>query len=556
MIVFDELRDDFLCIRVDSLDKWRVEGIPARLYNRAEKMWEIPIRPNVHFLRENFKRENFTDAAIAAIKRSLEEDEAHPYGGRFPGQPMAHQRKALDLAHNKKNFFFAHATGAGKTYTVLTLAADLYIRGEIDSLLVVCPTSIMDDVWVEQAKMWLPDLVKYEIQVISPSRYKNVEQFLTKEPEGLQILVVGVQGLSNDKHAPYNYALKFLKGRRAAMMVDESSRIKNPQANRTENVIYLGSFACYRWCGTGTKITQGLHDLYAQFRFLDWAILGHRSYYTFKNRYVIMGGFEGKQIIGFTQTNELFTLIRPYIHEVRKEDANELPPKVYQRRHIEPSAEQAKLYKQLKTSFEMEYKGQTISVDTFLEQYTRLQQLCGGNFPIKTADGSWTTTPITPNPKLTELLDILDEIDGKVIIWARFVAEVEQIIEALKKKYGTESTVGYYGKIDPEERSFAIRRLRHDWVCRFFVATQAAAGIGLTLIEATTAIYYSNSFSYEDRYQSEDRNHRTGQKSSVTYIDLVLNTEVEANIAEAIERKQSIAAYVSAELILDASAAA
>jgi SNF2 family DNA or RNA helicase len=150
-----------------------------------------------------------------------------------------------------------------------------------------------------------------------------------------------------------------------------------------------------------------------------------------------------------------------------------------------------------------------------------------------------------PNPKIAELLEVLEETDEKAIIWASFVPEIHQIVDALLRVYGTQSVVAYYGGINKDGRADAIKRFTEDPDCRFFVTNQQTGSVGLNLTAATLAVYYSNSFSLEDRLQSEDRCHRTGQKHAVTYVDLVMNLPVEKDVIAALKSKKSLATFIA-----------
>lgn len=546
MIIEPHDHPGMLQVRCLPEESWRMQGAPAKAWNKGLQAWVLPIRPNVQYLRDNFRRSEYTDEAIAAIRDAISEPTRAPSVRLdFPGVPMAHQVQAATRAAGREAFFFAHAMGAGKTYTMIALAMSMYRAGMIDAMVVLCPATIMTDVWEGQIQQWTEG-TEVEVCIAKSSTHASTAKFVAQGPSGrMRFLVMSIQAMSSDKGRAFSFARDFMRTHRSVLAVDESSRIKNPKAKRTKNIIELGNYADYRWCATGTKITNGIHDLYSQFRFLDWKIIGHKSYYTFQNRYCRMGGFEGRQIIGYDNVNELLELIGPSIHVIRKEDANDLPPKTYQVRSVEASPEQKKLYAQLANYMEAHDGNATLTVKTMLERMTRYQQLAGGNFPYQ--DGKeWTTRPVSgTNPKITELLDLLDDTDESVIIWARFVPEIMAIDAALSVKYGADAVVTYYG--GTEDRKDAIVRFQGK-KARFMVANQATAGMGLTLTAATIAVYYSNSFSYEDRVQSEDRCHRTGQTHPVTYIDLLSDLPIDQDIRRALSEKKSMATFVADKL--------
>jgi SNF2 family DNA or RNA helicase len=152
-------------------------------------------------------------------------------------------------------------------------------------------------------------------------------------------------------------------------------------------------------------------------------------------------------------------------------------------------------------------------------------------------------------PKLKELIEIVEEADGKFIIWANYIYNIESIIDKLKKTYGSDSTVSIYGAITPEQRQDAVRRFQEDDKCRFFVGNPSTGGYGLTLTKASYVVYFSNSYNLEVRQQSEDRAHRIGQTKNVLYIDLVAEKTIDELIIAALKNKIKISAETLGEVI-------
>jgi SNF2 family DNA or RNA helicase len=541
---------DLLTARAEEHEKWRLTEIPAIQFDRKMKKWVLPILANVESLRKSFKKHEFTSQAIDRIKAEIAAANVDlPFTGKWPGTPMSHQVKALDLAYWRDQFFFAHAMGTGKTYTVLTLSGNLYHHSGMQGLLVVCPNPLKKDVWEPQIEEWLGQLIpdQYDVYVIEPGKYESARKFVCEWTPNLKILIASIESMSNAGGESYKICQQFLERHKAAMVVDESSRIKNHKAKRTQNVIDLGGFAWRRWAMTGTKITNGMENLYSQFRYLDWKIIGHQSFFTFEKRYCQKGGFKGKQTIGYNNTGELLGLIKPYIHVVRKEDANDLPPKTYLVRRATATADQKRVYQELKDFLETAMGERELTVENHLDRMTRFQQIAGGFFPSlagkdpKTNKNIWVCDPLKQNPKLDLLLDILEDTDEQVLIWARFTPEIEIIADALTKKYGADQVTTYYG--GTVDRSASIAKFKAG--ARFMILNQGVGGMGLNLTEATLAVYYSNSFNYEDRAQSEDRCHRTGQSMPVTYIDILINLPIDRDIQNSLLQKKDMAEYVA-----------
>ena len=343
------------------------------------------------------------------------------------------------------------------------------------------------------------------------------------------------------------FAKKFLDSHRTLMAVDESTTIKNPDAKRTKNICNLSILSKYRRILTGSPVTKSPLDLYKQCDFLKEELLGHGSYYTFRTRYAIMktANFGGKSVqivVGYRNLDELSEKLRPFSYRVLKDDCLDLPDKIYMKRTVQLSSEQKKVYEQMKQMALAEMNGKMMSTATVLTQLMRLHQITCGHFTAD--DGS--IQKIKSN-RLDELMDVLEEIEGKVVIWAHYQNDVETIVEHLKKKYGDNSIVDYYGRTRPENRQSNIDKFQKDEGCRFFIGTPATGGYGITLTQASNVIYYSNGYDLEKRMQSEDRAHRIGQKKSVTYVDMIADDTVDEKIVKSLRKKVNIATQIMGE---------
>ena len=176
----------------------------------------------------------------------------------------------------------------------------------------------------------------------------------------------------------------------------------------------------------------------------------------------------------------------------------------------------------------------------------RLHQITCGHFTAD--DGS---TQLVKNNRVTELMDVLEEIEGKAIIWANYQHDITNIIKAVVEKYDEDSIVDYYGLTPQEDRQNNIQRFQNDPKCRFLIGTPQTGGYGITLTAANTVVYYSNGYDLEKRLQSEDRAHRIGQKKSVTYVDLITENTVDEKIVKALRKKINIASEVLGEDLRD-----
>jgi len=332
--------------------------------------------------------------------------------------------------------------------------------------------------------------------------------------------------------------------------VDEASRIKNYRTQRSQNVYRVGGWSDYRLILTGTPVTQGLQDLYGEFRFLNDQIVDCKNYTVFKNKYCVMGGFKGKTILGYQFQEDLYEKLKPYVDYVTKEQCLDLPEKITPPCiMVKPTENQARVMKQLKNEYAMQDGDHEIEVSTVLERMMRYQQVIGGTFPYEET-GEYKTKAIPGgNPKLDAMMEWIGDLPdtAKVIIWARFRPEIRYIVEVLENEYGEETISQFHGG-NVETRNEEAKTFKSEPHRRFMVSNQSVGGYGQTWVAATFVYYYSNSFSYEDRRQSEDRAHRKGQVNHVTYQDCEMNVPQDKMILKAIRRKHDLAMEVEEAL--------
>ncbi len=467
---------------------------------------------------------------------------------KFKTQPYEHQLKALTMSWDKEYFAYFMEMGTGKSKVLIDNIAMLYDKGKINGALIVAPKGVVGTWYLNQIPDHLPNHIEHKNVLWKPNitRKQNLRlKSLFETGTDLHILIMNVEAFSTTKGC--EFAKKFLDSHRTLMAVDESTTIKNPDAKRTKNICNLSILSKYRRILTGSPVTKSPLDLYKQCDFLKEELLGHGSYYTFRTRYAIMktANFGGKSIqivVGYKNLNELSEKLRPFSYRVLKDDCLDLPDKIYMKRSVQLSSEQKKVYEQMKQMALAEMNGKMMSTATVLTQLMRLHQITCGHFTAD--DGS--IQKIKSN-RLDELMDVLEEIEGKVVIWAHYQNDVETIVEHLKKKYGDNSIVDYYGRTRPENRQSNIDKFQKDEGCRFFIGTPATGGYGITLTQASNVIYYSNGYDLEKRMQSEDRAHRIGQKKSVTYVDMIADDTVDEKIVKSLRKKVNIATQIMGE---------
>jgi SNF2 family DNA or RNA helicase len=468
---------------------------------------------------------------------------------KFKTKPYAHQLKALEMSWNKEVFAYFMEMGTGKSKVLLDNIAMLYDKGKIDSVLIVAPKGVYKNWYDSEIPIHLADHIDRNVilwkSLTTKEQKLKYDSLFKIDYTKLHIFIMNVEALSTKKGL--NAARQFLNVKRTLFAVDESTTIKNPQAKRTKNILHLSKMSKYRRILTGSPVTKSPLDLYTQCFFLDPYLLDHASYYSFRTRYAVMrtANFNGRSVnivVGYYNLEELTEKLKPFSYRILKDDCLDLPPKTYMKRVIQLTPEQKRVYQQMKSMALAELKGKMITTVNVITQLMRLQQITCGHF--KADDGS---VQEIKNNRITELMDLLEEVEGKAIIWAHWRHDIATIVKEIEKEYPG-SVMTYYGDTTVENRQKAIKEIQNpESKVRFLVGTPQTAGYGITLTGASTMIYYSNGYDLEKRQQSEARIDRIGQKKPMTYIDILAEDTIDEKIVKALRKKVNIATEIMGE---------
>ena len=462
---------------------------------------------------------------------------------KFKTKPYAHQLTALEKSWDKTEYGYFMEMGTGKSKVLVDNMAMLYDKGKINGAIIVAPKGVYRNWYSQEIPNHLPSHIqpKMVLWTALTSKKKDKEyQTLFETGHDLHILIINVEALSTKKGL--DFAAKFMRCHKTMLAIDESTTIKNPNAKRTKSILALGKEATYRRILTGSPVTKSPLDLYTQCGFLNSYLLGYDSFYAFRNRYANMidRNFGGRrvQLIGsYKRLDELADKLKAFSYRVLKDDCLDLPDKVYVRREVDLTDEQTKAYSTMKSAALASLKGKMATAPHVLTQMMRLHQITCGH--LRNDDG--TITEIKNN-RLKELVELLDEVEGKVIIWANYVYDIENIVKVITDEFGADSIVQYYGAISSEQRQENIEKFQDpNSKARFFIGNPQTGGYGITLTCANTVVYYSNGYDLEKRLQSEDRAHRIGQNKSVTYVDFIAPKTIDEKIVKALRSKMNIA---------------
>lgn len=559
-----------------------LKGIPSAARWQGAKLVFEPTPDALKYVEKAWPKVEWSDdmrpALDTAIYLDLNKSDV-PQPANLPDfafktTPFAHQLRVFKTSRDAEAFALFMEQGTGKSKVAIDTAAWLWSQGRIDFVLVIAPNGVHRN-WVDnEFPAHMPDFVNYKAAFwkapSSASKAHAARWSATTGHDGLVILTVNVEALSHEHTLKVFQSL--LKKRKALVIVDESTRIKDRKSSRTKAAIKLGRLGEYRRILTGTPVTQGPLDLYSQFEFLDPDILGFENYSSFERTYAIMNVVNGafydawerdektgrnvkvqkpvETVVGYQHTEDLQRRIEGHSFRVLKKDCLDLPDKVFRKWTVELTPQQRKLYAQFRDEMMAEFKGVVIPAPLALTRLLRFRQLLGGFL---------NDEPLDANPRLDDLMTWAEDLRTKAIVWASFKPELRAIAARLRERYGDDSVVEYHGDIGGNARAQALLSFQgskesgyadHNPRCRFFVGHPVAGGIGLTLTHAKSVAYYNNDWSLEVRLQSEDRAHRIGQRDVVDYTDFYAPDTVEDRVIEALRGKRDLASQITGDELL------
>jgi SNF2 family DNA or RNA helicase len=462
----------------------------------------------------------------------------------YKTKPMSHQQEALKTSANREYFAYFMEMGTGKTKVSIDNMTYLYHKSLINFVLVIAPNSVYMN--------WVDELSAHSKASVNIYRHKIDKKFIFKK-DALNYYLMNVEAFSHSgiikKIFPYIKQYE----KTGCVIVDESTTIKNRSAKRTKNVIQACKGVRYKRILSGFPVTKNPLDLFSQCEFLRPGLLGTDNYYVYRATYchlIPMTTPSGKVIQRPTKTyfnlDKLKPMLQEFSYRALKKDCLDLPDKIYHTRLIPMTKEQAEIYGHLKDYARAILGDKEATYANKLTEIIKLHQVANGF--LVTDD---QTVQDIPCNKIPELQNVLDETDGKAIIFANYIHNIKQIEKSLKEKYGEESTVLYYGDISVEQRHNNVHAFQNDSNVQFFVGNPATAGRGLTLTAANTVIYFSNNFNLEERVQSEDRAHRKGQTHRVNYVNLICDKTIDKFVLHALSNKLKISAQTLGEDVLE-----
>jgi SNF2 family DNA or RNA helicase len=448
--------------------------------------------------------------------------------------PYEHQLECWKQSARKPAYALFMEQGTGKTKVSIDTANWQFSKGLIKHVLVICPNGLQYN-WVNgEMQTHYPHPYLSHIFTTKKSKKYVIEwnDFL-KPNRALKILAVNIEAFRNK--ANIDKIKDYLK-EDTLCIIDESTIIKNHKAQQTKGVYEIKDLCKFRRILSGTPFAQSMLDGWGQAEFLG-NIFPHTNYYSFEADFAIkqeidMGGRLVKIVVGYKNKDTFANYWKPNSFRIKKSECLDLPEKIYKKVNVPMSDEQKKVYNNLVDFALSEVNGSVVSTQHAISLMIKLHQVVCGS--VKDDNGENKDLKC---PRLDTLIALVKKTEGKVIIWAHYKRDIERIQNELSKhKF---KSVTYYGEIGKQEREEGLQLFKKDEEIKCFIANKAASK-GLTINEANTCIYYSNSYELEVRLQSEDRPHRIGQTKNVEYIDLICPDTIDEQIIQALKDKNDI----------------
>ena len=418
--------------------------------------------------------------------------------------------------------------GTGKTLISIGIAGQLYLQKEIKKLLIVAPLSITK-VWEEEFGKFAD--FDYQIKVLEGTTNKKVEALRNLFGNKLQVAVVNYESC-------WRLEKEISVWKPDMIICDESSKIKNPQAKQSKALHRLGARSKHNIILTGTPVTNNPLDFFSQYKFLDENIFGG-SYYAFRAKYAVMGGYGNYQVIGYKNLQELTEKAHSIAFRITKKEALDLPEQVSTKRFVELEPKARKKYKDLLDKSYTELENGAVEAPNVLTKLLRLSQLTGGYIKEENCEIAEQIS----SAKMDELEDIVDECISarkKLVVFARFIPEIDGIAQMLKSKNIQYAMI----RGDVKDRAGEVDKFQNNDAYKVFIGQLQTTGMGLTLTAADTAVFYSLSYNFADYEQAKARIHRIGQKNNCTYIHLIAKNSIDEKVMEALQKKKNIADLV------------
>ena len=522
-----------------------IKSMGTRVYIPDKKTWEIP-ESAVPML---MSRLHDYDVLLRGEMRH-ETPESHaqlPSGFVFTTKPYKHQMEGVIYGLEHESFLLGDDQGLGKTKEIIDLAM---CRKQTDGLkhcLIICGINGNKYNWADEVKIhsredsWILGTrftKRPPIKMIEGSTKDKMED-LNNIPHqffwitNIETLRGGSfkekQGKRTVTRFPIAEKIQELCDRGIIGMIafDEAHKAKNPDSQQGKALL---SIDCKgpKIPMSGTFVLNNPLDLYLP---LKWAGFETHSFYAYKQHYCTMGGFGGKEIVGYKNLDELRSMVSKVMLRRVKGDVLDLPPKVHTIEWVDAYPEQKSLYKDVRDQVRDNIDKVKVHPDP-LSEMLRLRQVTG--YP-----GILSST-VTKSAKMDRMEELVEEevaVGGKAIIFSNW-SEMTNVIRHKLKKYNPAYITGEVGSVQRMEEK---DRFQNDPNCKVMIGTIGALGTGFTLTAAQLVIFVDEPWNRGIKDQAEDRAHRIGTRGTVRVVTILTRDTVDEGVYNLVQKKGKMA---------------
>ena len=428
-----------------------------------------------------------------------------------------------------------HEQGLGKTKIAIDLMLYWLTKKDIDTVMIVTKKQLV--------KNWENEFALHTYirpKILSQNKMDNFYVFNSPT----KAIITNFETISTDKER-----LKlFLKCRNVAIIIDESTKLKNPKAKITQDFFELSELFKIRTIMTGTPVANRPYDIWSQVYFLDHGQSLGNNFDDFKKHTDLTNTLSqdvGNRTLFENTVASIFDKIKTFsIRETKKNCNINLPNKEYRTINGQFSKKQKKIYDQIVRELCAEYKkdGNYIIEDesVTLKRLLRLNQITSNPRLIDESYDEISGKEII----LEKLLQDILKKNEKCIVWTNFIDNIEYF----EKKFRQYNPCKIHGSMTIEQRNRSVDIFKNDSECMIMFATPQAAKEGLTLTVANHVIFYDRGFNLDDYLQAQDRIHRISQKKTCYIYNLMLDDSIDYWINALLDAKQNAAFLAQGDL--------
>lgn len=467
-------------------------------WNPREKSWDSPF--SYHVI-DGLKKE-FPEL-------SLDTPELPSCNGWEPSTYlMAHQKEAAEIALKYPRYGFFDDCGTGKTISSLEIIKQKKIK-----TLVLCKLSLIENAWMVDSKRFAPELKVVNLWEALKKRKKIPEH---------DVGIINYESFRTHHQKLTGYQM---------VIADESAVLKDSRSQITKIMISYTDKIPFVYLLSGMPAPNDPLEYFPQFRIIDQSLLG-KSFYSFRNHFCFATGFGGyKWEMRPDMKEEFLELIGKKSRVVLKKDVLDLPERTFSVRTVYLTDKEMEAYRKMETDMILEIGDQESVASNSAVKLLKLRQGTSGFYYDE--DGK---AIVVGHSKLEVLKDLLSEIGNhQVILFTQFHVEADQIEKLLGEK-----AVRIDGTVSNQTVKNELLKEFMEGKKQYLISHPASLGHGITLTQVNYMIYYSQSYSLEQFYQSRDRIHRFGQRNACSYYHLVAHKTVDEVVVKALEKKESV----------------